>query len=138
MLENTISCLMTCKNCSKMGVRKERAVSSISAAEKGEKMAAIRTSFMSGEDERQYMIREDYEIYEKYGAPTGATALHYHDFYEIIYILDGEFSSLVDNVTYFLKKGDFLLIGRNIPDPGGSFCGLHGRCWTGCRAGSRI
>ena len=37
-------------------------------------MAAIRTSFMSGEDERQYMIREDYEIYEKYGAPTGATA----------------------------------------------------------------
>lgn len=60
---------------------------------------------MSGEDERQYMIREDYEIYEKYGAPTGATALHYHDFYEIIYILDGEFSSLVDNVTYFLKKG---------------------------------
>ena len=30
-------------------------------------MAAIRTSFMSGEDERQYMIREDYEIYEKYG-----------------------------------------------------------------------
>lgn len=105
---------MTCKNCSKMGVRKERAVSSISAAEKGEKMAAIRTSFMSGEDERQYMIREDYEIYEKYGAPTGATALHYHDFYEIIYILDGEFSSLVDNVTYFLKKGDFLLIGRNV------------------------
>ncbi|HJC55937.1 MAG TPA: AraC family transcriptional regulator [Candidatus Eisenbergiella intestinipullorum] len=77
-------------------------------------MAAIRTSFMSGEDERQYMIREDYEIYEKYGAPTGATALHYHDFYELIYILDGEFSSLVDNVTYFLKKGDFLLIGRNV------------------------
>ncbi|HJA92192.1 MAG TPA: AraC family transcriptional regulator, partial [Candidatus Eisenbergiella merdipullorum] len=77
-------------------------------------MTAIRTSFMSGDDERQYMIREDYEIYEKYGAPTGATDLHYHDFYELIYILDGEFSSLVDNVTFFLKKGDFLLIGRNV------------------------
>ena len=77
-------------------------------------MAEIRTSFMSGDDERQYMIREDFEIYEKHGAPAGATALHYHDFYEIIYILDGEFSSLVDNVTYFLKKGDFLLIGRNV------------------------
>ena len=77
-------------------------------------MTEIRTSFMSGDDERQYMIREDFEIYEKRGAPAGATALHYHDFYEIIYILDGEFSSLVDNVTYFLKKGDFLLIGRNV------------------------
>lgn len=77
-------------------------------------MTGIRTKFMSGEDERQYMIREDYEIYEKRGAPTGATSLHYHDFYEIICILDGEFSSLVDNVTYTLKKGDFLLIDRNV------------------------
>ena len=77
-------------------------------------MGTIRTRYMSGEDERQYMIGEDYEIYEKRGAPTGAVRLHYHDFYEVIYVMEGEFSSLVDNRTYNLKRGDFLLIGRNV------------------------
>ena len=77
-------------------------------------MGTIRTRYMSGEDERQYMIEEDYEIYEKRGAPTGAVRLHYHDFYEVIYVMEGEFSSLVDNRTYNLKRGDFLLIGRNV------------------------
>mgnify|MGYP003224966714 CR=1 FL=1 len=57
-------------------------------------MAAIRTSFMSGEDERQYMIREDYEIYEKYGAPTGATALHHHDFMSLSTFWTGNFPAL--------------------------------------------
>ena len=38
---------------------------------------------MAANDERQYMLAEDYEIYEKTGAPVGATSLHYHDFYEI-------------------------------------------------------
>ena len=77
-------------------------------------MGTIRTKYMSGEDERQVMIAEDFEIYEKHGAPTGATRLHYHDFYEVIYVMEGEFSSLVDNRTYNLKRGDFLLIGRNV------------------------
>lgn len=77
-------------------------------------MGTIRTRYMSGEDERQYMIGEDYEIYEKRGAPTGATRIHHHDFYEVIYVMEGEFSSLVDNRTYHLKKGDFLLIPRNV------------------------
>ena len=50
-------------------------------------MGTIRTRYMSGDDERQYMIGEDYEIYEKRGAPTGAVRLHYHDFYEVIYVM---------------------------------------------------
>ena len=68
---------------------------------------------MSGDDERQNMLEEDFEIYEKYGVPTGAITLHYHDFYEIIYIAEGEFSSFVGNATFNLRKGDFLLINRN-------------------------
>ena len=32
-------------------------------------------------DERQYMFNEDYEVYEKLGAPLGALAFHYHNFY---------------------------------------------------------
>ena len=41
MLEYTISCLMACKNCSKMGVRKVRAADSVSAAGKGENDLAV-------------------------------------------------------------------------------------------------
>ncbi|MGN0168950.1 MAG: helix-turn-helix domain-containing protein [Acetatifactor sp.] len=65
-------------------------------------------------DERQYMMNEDYEVYEKQGAPVGAMAFHYHNFYEIIYVLEGEYSSLLENRTYHMKKGDFLLIDQNV------------------------
>lgn len=64
-------------------------------------------------DERQYMIYDRYEVYEKQGAPLGALAFHYHNFYEIIYVLEGEYSSMLENQTYHLKKGDFLLIDCN-------------------------
>lgn len=63
--------------------------------------------------ERQYMIHENYEVYEKQGAPIGATSFHYHNFYEIIYVLEGEYSSLLENQMYHLKKGAFLLIDAN-------------------------
>lgn len=65
-------------------------------------------------DERQYMIHEKFEVYEKQGAPIGARSFHYHDFYEVLYVLEGEYSSLIENQTYNLKKGDFLLIDTNV------------------------
>lgn len=69
---------------------------------------------MDAGDERQYMLNENYEVYEKLGAPLGAGTFHYHNFYEIIYVMEGEFSSMVEDRTYLLRKGDFLLINRNI------------------------
>lgn len=69
---------------------------------------------LDASDERQYLLGEDYEVYEKQGAPTGAMAFHYHNFYEIIYVLEGQYASLLDNRTYHLKKGDFLLINQNV------------------------
>lgn len=65
-------------------------------------------------DERQYLLSEEYEVYEKQGAPVGALAFHYHNFYEIIYVIEGEFSSLVENTAVKLKKGDFLLLDKNV------------------------
>ena len=65
-------------------------------------------------DERQYMMNDDYEVYEKQGAPLGAMTFHYHNFYEIIYVLEGEYSSMLENRTYHMKKGDFLLIDQNV------------------------
>ena len=65
-------------------------------------------------DERQYMMNEQYEVYEKQGAPIGAMSFHYHNFYEILYVLEGEYSSMIENQTYHLHKGDFLLINKNV------------------------
>ena len=65
-------------------------------------------------DERQYMLDENYEVYEKEGEPVGAAALHYHNFYEIIYVMEGEFASLAEDMIYPLHRGDFLLINRNV------------------------
>ena len=69
---------------------------------------------MEAWDERQYMLNENYEVYEKDGEPVGAAALHYHNFYEIIYVLEGEFTSLAEDKIYLLHRGDFLLINRNV------------------------
>lgn len=69
---------------------------------------------LDASDERQYMLNGSYEVYEKCGAPTGAEVFHYHDFYEIIYVLEGEYAGTVEDRTYYLKKGDFLLIDRNV------------------------
>lgn len=65
-------------------------------------------------DERQYMLDENYEVYEKEGEPVGAAALHYHNFYEIIYVMEGEYASLAEDKIYPLHRGDFLLINRNV------------------------
>ncbi len=65
-------------------------------------------------DERQYLINENYEVYEKQGAPIGATNFHSHNFYEVIYVLSGEYSAMIGDRIYRAKKGDFLLINRDI------------------------
>ena len=65
-------------------------------------------------DERQYMLSGDYEVYEKVGEPVGAVSFHYDDFYELIYIIEGEFSSLIEDRAVRMRKGDFLLIDKNV------------------------
>ncbi len=68
---------------------------------------------MAADDPRQYMLNENFEVYEKVGIPSGAMEIHFHNFYEIMYIMEGEFSILLDNTTYKLKQGDVLLIDIN-------------------------
>lgn len=100
-------------------------------------------------DERQYMLSGDYEVYEKVGEPVGAVSFHYHDFYELIYIIEGEFSSLIEDRAVRMRKGDFLLIDKMsctniIPRrrkwirPAGSFCGSVIRCCGSWRRESRF
>lgn len=82
--------------------------------ETAKRMIRNRIRRREASDERQYMINDSFEIYEKQGAPLGAMTFHYHSFYEIIYVLEGEYASMLDNRTYSMKKGDFLLIDRNV------------------------
>ena len=77
-------------------------------------LAQTKIRRLDASDERQYMMNEKYEVYEKQGAPFGALSFHYHNFYEIIYVLEGEYSSMLEERTYHMKKGDFLLIDRNV------------------------
>ena len=82
-------------------------------------------------DERQYMLNENYEVYEKQGEPVGAAALHYHNFYEIIYVMEGEFASLAEDKIHPLHRGDFLLLRKSRMSPGGSSSGSRTVCWNG-------
>lgn len=68
---------------------------------------------MAADDARQYMLNENFEIYEKVGVPSGAMEMHFHNFYEIMYIVEGEFAILLNNTTYHLNPGDFILINMN-------------------------
>ncbi len=65
-------------------------------------------------DERQYIINEKYEVYEKQGAPLGAMNFHAHNFYEVIYVMSGAYSAMINDRIYQAKKGDFLLINRDV------------------------
>lgn len=86
-----------------------------SEGKKGEstKGAGGRMRRLPATEERQYLIDGDYEVYEKEGAPTGAMAFHYHNFYEVLYVMEGEYSSMAETQCYQLHKGDFLLIDQN-------------------------
>lgn len=75
--------------------------------------ATKRIRMLDAAEERQYMLDSHYEVYEKQGTPTGALSFHCHNFYEIIYILEGEYSALMENRIYHLHRGDFLLIDQN-------------------------
>ncbi|MCR5674230.1 MAG: AraC family transcriptional regulator [Lachnospiraceae bacterium] len=74
-----------------------------------------RMRILDAAEERQYMREVDYEVYEKIGPPVGATTFHYHTFYEILFIAEGQFSMQVSDSVHELRKGDFVLIGRNTP-----------------------
>lgn len=77
-------------------------------------MNEIPVRIYAAADERQYMIEDDFEVYEKQGTPTGAMTFHCHNFYEIIYVMEGEYALAIDNKIFRMKKGDFLLVNQNL------------------------
>ncbi len=61
--------------------------------------------------------------------PFNMPVRHYHDQFEIYYLLNGERYYFIDNRTYQVKKGDLILIDKNI---------LHKTNTTGKHAHTRI
>ena len=73
------------------------------------------------------MIDKEYERYEKAGYLTEPFrifhlrdhmdrefAFHYHEFYKIIYFVDGKVDYKIEGKTYHLKPHDFVLVGANV------------------------
>lgn len=46
--------------------------------------------------------------------PFNMPARHYHDQFEIYYLLNGERFYFIENTTYHVKKGDIVLISKNL------------------------
>lgn len=53
--------------------------------------------------------------FEKLNIADNYRKLHHHNAYEIIYVVEGDLSFFVDEISYSLTSGDFILIPPNVP-----------------------
>ena len=66
-------------------------------------------------DNRQYMIHDKYELYYYENNLLTVVDSHKHNYYEILFFVEGNVSMVIENTSYHLKGGDILLIPPNIP-----------------------
>lgn len=59
---------------------------------------------------RQFMYSEDFEVYYYSDQPLKAVSPHAHDYYEFYFFLEGNVDIHVEDKSYHIKGGDFLLI----------------------------
>ncbi len=61
-------------------------------------------------DPRQYMQGENFEVFHYRETEPYVPEAHYHSFYEIYYLLEGDVEYWIEGRTYSLQKGEILLI----------------------------
>ncbi len=61
-------------------------------------------------DPRQYMKGENFEVFHYRETAPFVPEVHYHNFYEIYYLLEGDVEYWIEGRTYPLQKGEILLI----------------------------
>lgn len=67
----------------------------------------LQTEFLT----RQYMISQDFEIYYYHDTVLPPPVnLHRHDYYELYFFLDGNVQMQIEDQSYSLKPGSFILI----------------------------
>lgn len=57
-----------------------------------------------------YMPKKDYVIYYYKDDEISEIPLHYHEFYELLFLIDGNLDYIVGDDIYHLEKGDLLFI----------------------------
>ena len=60
-----------------------------------------------------YLV-EPYKIFHIRDCTDREFDFHYHEFYKIIYLVDGKVDYKVEGKTYHLKPHDFVLVGANV------------------------
>lgn len=60
-----------------------------------------------------YLV-EPYKIFHLRDCTDREFDFHYHEFYKIIYLVDGKVDYKIEGKTYHLKPHDFVLVGANV------------------------
>ncbi len=63
---------------------------------------------------RQYMFSKDYEIYYYSDTNPLPVSDHTHNYYEFYFFLEGNISMTINNKSYAVKPGDFIIIPPQI------------------------
>ena len=64
--------------------------------------------------EKAGYLWEPFKIFHIRDCTEREFAFHYHEFYKIIYLVDGKVDYKVEGKTYHLKPHDFVLVGANV------------------------
>lgn len=64
-------------------------------------------------DNRQYMIHKNFELYYYENILLTGVDAHKHNYYEILFFVEGNVSMNIENTSYHLKNGDILIIPPN-------------------------
>ena len=60
------------------------------------------------------MLTEDYELYYFDDILLNHVSVHSHDYYELYFFLEGSVDYVINDITYHLSNGDFLIIPPGI------------------------
>lgn len=64
--------------------------------------------------EKTGYLTEPFRIFHLRDCTDRDFAFHYHDFYKIIYFVDGKVDYKIEGKTYHVKPHDFVLVGANV------------------------
>lgn len=64
--------------------------------------------------EKTGYLKEPFKIFHIRDCARQEFTFHYHEFYKIIYLMDGKVDYKVEGKTYHLKPHDFVLVGANV------------------------
>lgn len=66
-------------------------------------------------DTRQYMHAKDFEVFYYKDAKLNHVSPHIHDHYELYFFIEGYVDYQIEDSSYHLEYGDYLLIPPNVP-----------------------